>query len=95
MVPSSALLVQVLTGPEAAVLDVEEPPVRAGLIGRAEGVDGVGFDATYGEAAPFLDAAPVLTGLSAPARLGPIVVGNLAGLMRLATRLKAPRHCKT
>jgi hypothetical protein len=42
--------------------------------------------------------APVSAGLSgppAPPRLGPIVIGKLDGFTELATRLKAPKHCKT
>ena len=38
---------------------------------------------------------PVVVGLNAPVRLGPIVVGNFEGLTEFATLLNAPRHCKT
>lgn len=39
--------------------------------------------------------APVAVGLIGPPRRGPIVVGKLEGFTALATRLNAPRHCKT
>lgn len=101
VLPSSSLLLQLLTGPfedlnPSALLEFVDPPVRAGLIGRADGrAPEFRFEDTYGDAAPFLAGAPVLTGLSAPALFGPIVVGNLAGFVALATRLNALRHWST
>lgn len=47
---------------------------------------------------PFAYApAPVAAGLSGPPppRLGPMVVGKLEGFTELATRLNAPKHCRT
>lgn len=99
--PSSPFWLQLLTGPvgdfsPSAALDVVEPPVLAGVIGRAEGVDDEDFaEVTYGDIAPLREGAPVLVGLSAPALLGPIVVGNLPGFVALATRLNALRHWRT
>ena len=92
-------MLQLLTGPWdvltlSALLDVADPPVFVGLIGLAEGVpaEGLIIELLYGELAPFLPAVPLVVELGAPALLGPIVVGNLAGLVAFATRLNALRH---
>ena len=44
-----------------------------------------------------LKPPPVVEGLIGPAppRLGPMVIGKLAGFFALATRLNALRHCRT
>lgn len=90
----------------SVALDEDDPPVIAGLIALAEGGffgDG-GFDIGAGgenvrlKAPNFGDVpldAPVAVGLNAPPRFGPIVVGNFEGMIECATRLNAPRHCKT
>jgi len=112
VLPMSPLLLQLLTGPDGEagptlVRDVDDPPVKVGLIARG------GFGWLFGSNVvepprlallyplfllyPFDDlppsGAPVGVGLMTPApRLGPMVSGKFEGLTECATRLKAPRH---
>lgn len=80
-------------GREESGLNVLEPPVLLCVLGPLRGPKPGEFSKPPFENFP----ASVIGGLSGPPppRLGPIVIGKLDGFTELATRLKAPKHCRT
>lgn len=91
--PLSPALVQLLTvprddfNPVSDVREVDEPPVRAGLMGLADGTANEGFVARgLGEMTGLGRrcgaVGPVVDGLKVAVLLGPMVSGKLVGLTR-------------